>query len=86
MLTLLLWSNVSSSVIFLLNLFAFHCISRGQLEGVGVETGPRIHFDIAGTLKQKSELQCRHRPLRHQKDDLTSRDSSEAVAIDSVGR
>ena len=27
-----------------------------------------------------------HRPLHHQKGDLTSRESSEALAIDSVGR
>ena len=40
MLTLLLCRNVSSSAIFPLILFAFHCISRRQLLGVGVETGP----------------------------------------------
>ena len=39
MLTLLLWRKVSSSVIFPLIPFAFHCISRRQLVGVGVETG-----------------------------------------------
>ena len=38
MLTSLLWLKVSSSVIFPLNPFAFHCISRRQLMGVGVET------------------------------------------------
>ena len=32
--------EVSSSVIFPLISFAFHCISRRQLVGVGVETGP----------------------------------------------
>ena len=36
----------------------------------------RLHFDITGTLKQKSEQQCRHRPLHHQKGDLTSGESS----------
>ena len=40
MLTLLLWVKVSSSVIFPLIPFAFHCISRRQLVGVGVETHP----------------------------------------------
>ena len=40
MLTLLLWRKVSSSVIFPLYPFAFHCIRRRQLAGVGVETGP----------------------------------------------
>ena len=45
-----------------------------------------VNFDIAGTLKQMSELQCRHRPLRHQKGDLTSRESSEVLAIDRDGR
>ena len=40
MLTLLLWRKVSSSVILPLILFAFHCISRRQLVGVGLETGP----------------------------------------------
>ena len=27
----------------------------------------RVHFNIAGTLKQKSEQQCRHRTFRHQR-------------------
>ena len=40
MLALLLWRKVSISVIFSLIAFAFHCISRRQLVGVGVETGP----------------------------------------------
>ena len=40
MLTLLLWRKVSSSVIFPLIQFAFHCIRRRQLVGVGFETGP----------------------------------------------
>ena len=56
--------------------FVFHCISRRNLVGVGVETLSRDHFDVAGSLKL----------LRHQKGDLTSRESSEALAIDSVGR
>ena len=38
MLTLLLWRKVSSSVIFPLIPFAFHCIRRRLLVGVGVET------------------------------------------------
>ena len=41
-LIMLLWRKVSSSVIFLLILFAFHCISCRQLVGVGVETGPGL--------------------------------------------
>ena len=40
MLTLLLWRKVSSSVIFPLIPFAFHCIRSRQLVGVGVKTGP----------------------------------------------
>ena len=40
MLTLLLWRKVSSSVIFPLIPFSFNFISRRQLVGVGVETGP----------------------------------------------
>ena len=40
MLTLLLRRKVSSSVIQPLIPFAFHCIGRRQLVGVGVETGP----------------------------------------------
>ena len=39
-LSLLLWRKFSSSVIFPLIPFAFHFISRTQLVGVGVETGP----------------------------------------------
>ena len=39
-LTLLLWRKVSRSVIFPLIPFVFHRISRRQLVGVGVETGP----------------------------------------------
>ena len=34
----------------------------------------------------KSELHCRHRPLSHQKGDLTSRENSKVLAADSVGR
>ena len=45
-----------------------------------------VHFDITGILKQKSEQQCRHRPLRHQKGDLMSREILEVVAVDSVCR
>ena len=45
-----------------------------------------VSFDIAGTLKQKAEQQCRHRPLRHLKCDMTSRESLEVLAADSVGR
>ena len=45
-----------------------------------------VSFDIAGTLKQMSEQQCRHRPLRHLKGDLTSRESLEVLSADSVGR
>ena len=40
MLTLLLWRKVSSSVIFPLIPFVFHCISHRQSVGVGAETGP----------------------------------------------
>ena len=40
MFTLLLWRKVSSSVIFQLIPFAFHCIRCRQLVGVGVVTGP----------------------------------------------
>ena len=39
MLTLLLWRKVSSSVIFSRIPFAFNCISRRQLVGVGVDIG-----------------------------------------------
>ena len=42
MLTLLLWRKVSSSMIFPLIAFAFHCITRRQLVGVGVETGQKF--------------------------------------------
>ena len=42
LLTLLQWRKVSSSVIFPLIPFVFHCISRRQLVGVGVETGPGL--------------------------------------------
>ena len=45
-----------------------------------------VHLDIGGTLKQKSEKQCRYWPLRHQKADLTSRERSEVLVGDSVGR
>ena len=45
-----------------------------------------VHFDIAGTLKQKSDQQCQHRWLRHQKSDLTSTKSSELLAVDSIGK
>ena len=38
-LTLFLWRKVSSSVIYPLIPFAFHCIRRRQLVGVGVKTG-----------------------------------------------
>ena len=42
MLTLLLCRKVSSTVIFALIPFAFHCINRRQLVVVGVETGPEF--------------------------------------------
>ena len=42
MLTLLLWRKVSSSVIFPLIPFAFHCTSRRQLVGVVVDTDPGV--------------------------------------------
>ena len=42
MLKFLLWRKVSSSMIFPLIPFALHCISRRQLFGVGVESGPGI--------------------------------------------
>ena len=84
MLRLLLWRKVSCFVILPLIPFASHFISRRQLVGVGVESGP--HFDIAGTLRQKSEQQCWHRPPRHQKGDLTSTECSNVLAVDSVGR
>ena len=45
-----------------------------------------VSFDIASILKQKSEQQCRYRPLRHLKGDLMSRESLEVLAADSVGR
>ena len=40
MLTLFMWRKLSSSVIFPQIQFPVHCISRRQLVGVGVETGP----------------------------------------------
>ena len=45
-----------------------------------------VHFDITDTLKPKSEQQCRHRPPRHQKGEFSSRESSEDMAVDSIGR
>ena len=42
MLTLLLWRKVISSVIFPLIPFSFHYISRRQLVGIGIESGPRF--------------------------------------------
>ena len=42
MLTLVLWSKVSSSDISPLIPLEFHCIRRRQLVGVGVETGPEF--------------------------------------------
>ena len=42
MLTLLQWRKVSSSVSLPRIPFTFHCISRGQLVVVGVETGPGV--------------------------------------------
>ena len=45
-----------------------------------------VKFDIAGTLKQKVGVALPNRPLGHQKCDLTSRESSEVLAADSVGR
>ena len=35
---------------------------------------------------RKSEHHCRYRPLRHQNGDIRSRESSEVLAADSVGR
>ena len=46
----------------------------------------RVQLDIAGTLKQMSDQHCRYRSLRHKKGDLTNRESSEVIAVDSVGR
>ena len=40
MLILLLWRYAKGSVILPLIPFAFHCISRRRLVGVGVESGP----------------------------------------------
>ena len=46
-----------------------------------------VSFDIAGTLKQKVGAALPSlRPLGHQKGDLTSRESWEVLAVDSVGR
>ena len=45
-----------------------------------------VSFDIAGTLMQKSEQQCRHWPLHHLKGDLTSRENVEVLAAAGVCR
>ena len=44
MLTFLLWRKFITSVILPLIPFAFHCISRRQLVGVGVESGQGFIF------------------------------------------
>ena len=78
MLTLLLWRKVSSSVIYPLIPFAFHNIRRRQLvgnSGCWCRHRSMVQFDIVGTLKQTSEQQCRHRLHRHQKGDLTRKES-----------
>ena len=85
MLTLLLWRKVSSSVIFPLIQFAFHCISRRQLVGVGVETGPGF-ISISPAYRSRSWSSRAGIDRSATIGDLTSRESSEALAIDSVGR
>ena len=83
MLTLLLWRKVSSSVIFPLIPFALHCIRRRQLVGVGVETGPGF-MPISPVSRRRSSSVGIGRSATN--GDLTSRESSEALAIDSIGR
>ena len=84
-LALLLWRKVSSSVIFHLIPFAFHCIKRRQLVGVFAEIGTGfilispVHWSIslsssAGIVRSAT------------KGDLTSRESSEVLAIDYFGK
>ena len=83
MLTLLLWRKVSSSVIFPLMPFAFHCIRRRQL--VGVETCPGF-ISISPTHWSRSRSSRASIDRSATKGDLTSRESSEVLAMDSVGR
>ena len=63
MLTLLLWRKVNSSVIFPLIPLAYHCISRIRC---WCRFRSMVHFDVADTLRQNLEQQCRHRPLLNQ--------------------
>ena len=82
MLTLLLWRKVSSSVIFPPILLSFHCTSRRQLVGVGVETGPGF---ILISPAHCSWSNSAGTDCFATKGDLTSRESTEVLAIDSVG-
>ena len=85
MLTLSLWRKVSSSVIFPLIQFALHCISRRQLVGVGVKTGPGF-ISISPAHWSRSLSSSAGIDRSATKGDLTSRERSEALAIDSVSR
>ena len=68
-------------MIFELIPVAFYCISRRQLVGVGVESGPGfISISPAHLSRSRSS-----RKARNQKGDLTSRKDSEVLAVDSVG-
>ena len=72
-------------MIFQLMQFAFHCISRRQLVGVGVDT-------VQGSFRFRRHTEAEFgaalsaSALRHQKGDLTRRECSEALAIDGVSR
>ena len=85
MLTLLLWRKVGSSVIFPFIPFAFHWIRRRQLVGVGVNTGPGFILISPAHLSRSRSSSA---GIGHSatKSDLTSRKSSEVLAINSVGR
>ena len=85
MLTLLMWRKVYRSAILPLIPLAFHCISRRQLVGVGVETGPGIiSISPSHVSRSRSNSECIGR-YDTKKGDLTIGESQEALAIDIVG-
>ena len=77
--------KVSNLVIFPLIPFAFHCIKRRQLVGVGVEIGPWF-ISISSAHWSRSRSSSAASAAPPPKSDLTREESSEALVIDSVGR
>ena len=61
-------------------LFAFHCISRSQLVGVGVKSGPEFILTSPASISATVPASA----AQPQIVDLTSRESLDVLAVNSV--